>query len=72
MNLALVRTDDILDRANGKKLREVKQEAVARLCEQDYEQKGCLTTGELAFLLKISAPTLGKYIREWEIAYALI
>ena len=58
---------DANDRANGKKLKDLKKEAVARLCVQAYEQDGCLTNAELAIMLKISAPTVGKYIKEWEI-----
>ena len=64
--LDLVRFQDVLDRAQGKRLREIKKEAVARLFTQAYEQQGCLTNAELAVLLKISANTVGKYVREWE------
>jgi len=39
----LVRSCDAQERANGKKLREMKIEAVARMCKQAYEQEGCLT-----------------------------
>ena len=65
--LELVQEQDPLDRAKGKKLREIKKEAVARLHHQAYEQSGCLTSAETAILLKISPPTVGKYIKEWEI-----
>jgi predicted transcriptional regulator len=64
--LDLVRTEDIAQRAAGKKLRQIKKEATARLFEQAYEQGGCMTNAELAILLKISAPTVSKYAREWE------
>jgi len=60
-------TEDAEDRAKGKKLRELKKEAVARLCKQAYEQDGCLTNTELAIMLKISPTTVGKYIKEWEL-----
>ncbi len=65
--LDLVTSSDAAERAEGKKLRDMKKEAVARLCRQSYEQSGCLTNAELAILLKISAPTVGKYIAEWEV-----
>ena len=65
--LDLVRSCDALERANGKKLREIKIEAVARMCKQAYEQEGCLTNAELAILLKISPNTVGNYIKEWEL-----
>ena len=64
--LELVQENDAADRAKGKKLREMKKEAIARLCTQAYEQQGCLTNAELAVLLKISTPTAGRYIKEYE------
>jgi predicted transcriptional regulator len=64
--LDLGRPEDIRERAEGKHLREIKQEAAARLFNQAYEQKGCLTHAEVGVLLKISPPTVGKYVREWE------
>jgi len=70
--LDLIRTEDILERANGKRLRDMKKEAVARLCKQAFEQDGCLTTAELAIMLKISGATVGKYIREWEMEYKTV
>ena len=67
--LDLVQPQDAVDRAAGKKLRELKIDAVSRLCTQAYEQDGCLTNAELAILLKVSAPTIGKYIAEWELEH---
>jgi len=64
--LDLVQSCDAEQRAQGKKLRTIKKEAVARLCKQSYEQEGCITNAEIAILLKISASTVGKYIKEWE------
>ncbi len=64
--LELVQESDPLDRANGKKLRDMKKEAIARLHHQAYEQSGCLTNAETAVLLKISPSTVSKYIKEWE------
>lgn len=72
VTLDLVQSQDILDRANGKKLRKLKKEAVARLCTQAYQQDGCLTNAELAILLKISSPTVSKYISEWELEYKTV
>jgi len=65
--LDLVRTEDALERAKGKKLRVVKKEAVARMCKQAFEQEGCLTNAEIAILLKISPGCVSNYIKEWEI-----
>lgn len=65
--LDLVRSCDAQERAEGKKLRQMKIEAIARMCKQAYEQEGCLTNAELAILLKISPGTVSKYIKEWEL-----
>ena len=64
--LDLVRSEDALERAKGKKLRSIKKEAVARMCKQAYDQEGCLTNAELAILLKISPGCVSTYIKEWE------
>ena len=62
----LVKPQDILDRANGAKLRDLKQEACVRIFKQAYEQDGVLTLAEVGILLKISPPTVSKYVRAWE------
>ena len=66
--LDLVKANDAQERAEGKRLRLIKKEAVARLCKQAYEQGGCLTNAEIAIMLKISPGTVGNYIKEWEIS----
>jgi hypothetical protein len=65
--LDLIGKRDAEDRAKGKKLRDMKREAIARLCKQAYEQDGCLTGAELSIMLKISPTTVGNYIKEWEL-----
>ena len=70
--LDLVQGRDAADRAAGKKLRDMKIEAVARMCTQSYEQNGCMTNAELALLLKISPSTVGKYISEWELEHSVV
>ena len=65
--LDLIQQQDVIDRANGKKLRDIKKEAAARLCRQAFEQDGCMTNAEIAIILKISPPTVSKYIAEIEI-----
>jgi hypothetical protein len=67
--LDLVQACDAADRAAGKKLRDLKIEAVARLCQQAYEQDGCLTNAEMAILLKTTPTTIGKYISAWELEH---
>ena len=70
--LDLIRTEDIVERAGGRRLRDIKKEAVGRLCKQAYEQDGCLTVAELAIMLKISAATVCKYICEWEMEHKTV
>jgi DNA-binding CsgD family transcriptional regulator len=58
--------NDISDRRKGKRLRDIKIDAVGRICNSVDRQGGCLSQADLAVLLKISLPTVGNYIREWE------
>jgi len=69
INLNIVPDSDTKERVAGKKLRELKKDAVARLCKEAYEQDGCLTQAEIAIMLKISTPTVSKYIAEWEASH---
>jgi DNA-binding NarL/FixJ family response regulator len=64
--LDLVRPDDVLERAHGRRLKDVKKEATARLFRQAHAQQGCLTHADVAILLKMSYSTVCKYVREWE------
>jgi DNA-binding CsgD family transcriptional regulator len=64
--LEIVKPEDIIDRANGAKLRDLKKEASVRIFQQAYAQNGVLTLAEVGILLKISPPTVSKYVREWE------
>jgi len=64
--LDLVQPQDAVDRANGRSLRELKIDAVARLFNQAHEQDGCMTNAEVAILLKLSPSTVGNYARIWE------
>ncbi len=64
--LDLVKSDDIADRIAGKPLRELKRDAVARLCLQADSQGGCLTLSELGILLKIAPATASIYAKQWE------
>jgi predicted transcriptional regulator len=70
--LTLVQATDALDRAHGKHLREIKKEATARLCQQAFEQDGCLTGTEIAVLLKMSQQTVGRYLREYELEHKTV
>ena len=64
--LDLIPPSDIVERANGKKLRDMKKDAAARICQQAFDQEGCMTLAELSLLLKMAPSTVSKYIREYE------
>lgn len=64
--LDLIPPEDIIERAQGKKLRDFKKEAAARICQQAYDQDGCMTLAELSILLKMAPSTASKYISEFE------
>lgn len=65
--LDLVNPQEALERAQGKKIKVIKKEAIARMCKQAFDQEGCLTNAELAILLKMSPGTVSKYIKDWEL-----
>jgi len=64
--LDLVRPEDAGQRAQGKRLLELKKQAVVRLFQQAWHQGGCLTNAEVTILLKIGDTTVSKYVREYE------
>jgi hypothetical protein len=66
--LDLIPATDITDRANSKKLRELKKDAAARLCRQAFDQDGCMTLAELSILLKMAPTTASKYLRETKLS----
>jgi transposase-like protein len=72
VTLDLVRPQDVIDLADGKALRELKKEAVARLFQQAYEQGGCMTLPEVSVLLKMDSPTVSEYARDWEAEHGTI
>jgi DNA-binding CsgD family transcriptional regulator len=64
--ISLMADDEAHQRQHGKKLRNLKREAVARLCHEVDTQGGCVTAAELALLLKTTPTTIGKYIAHWQ------
>ena len=65
--LDLLDEDEAAQRANGRRLRDLKRDAAARLFVQAYQQDGVLTNTEVALLLKLSPGTVGKYVAQWEL-----
>jgi predicted transcriptional regulator len=64
--LNLLPPEEIKARAEGAKLRDLKQQAVARLFQEAYQQNGVLTNAEVALLLKICPSTVSRYLQDWE------
>jgi len=66
VTISLIATDEAAQRRDGKKLRDLKREAVARICHEVDQQNGCITAAKLALLLKTTSSTIGKYIAHWQ------
>jgi hypothetical protein len=64
--VTLMAEDEAKQRRDGKRLRDLKREAVARICNETDAQGGCITAAELALLLKTTPTTIGKYIAQWQ------
>ena len=58
--ISLMADDEAKQRQNGKKLTDLKREAVARICHEVDTQGGCITAAELALILKTTPPTKGQ------------
>jgi len=66
--VSLLAPDEAQQRRDGKRLRDLKREAIARVCLEIDAQGGCVTASELALLFKTTPSTVGKYIAQWETA----
>jgi hypothetical protein len=64
--VSLLAEDEAQQRRDGKRLRDIKREAVARVCLEIDAQGGCVTGSELAIMFKTTPTTVGKYIAHWE------
>ena len=64
--VSLLAEDEARQRRGGKRLRDIKREAVARVCLEIDAQGGCVTGSELAIMFKTTPTTVGKYIAHWE------
>lgn len=64
--VTLLAEDEAAQRRDGKRLRELKRDAVARVCQEIDAQGGCVTASELALMFKTTPTTVGKYIAQWE------
>lgn len=64
--VTLLAEDEAQQRRDGKRLRDLKCEAVARACLEIDQQGGCVTAVELALMFKTTPTTVGKYIAQWE------
>jgi len=64
--VSLLAENEAQQRRDGKRLRDIKREAVARVCLEIDAQGGCVTGSELAIMFKTTPTTVGKYIAHWE------
>ncbi len=64
--VSLLAEDEAQQRRDGKRLRDIKREAIARVCLEIDAQGGCVTAPELAIMFKMTPNTVGKYIAQWE------
>ena len=64
--VSLLAEDEAQQRRDGKPLRNIKREAIARACLEIDAQGGCVTASELAIMFKTTPSTVGKYIAHWE------
>jgi hypothetical protein len=64
--VTLLAEDEARQRRDGKRLRDIKRESVARACLEIDQQGGCVTASELAIMFKTTPSTVGKYIAHWE------
>lgn len=64
--VSLLTEDEAQQRRDGKHLRDLRREAVARACLEIDAQGGCVTASELSIMFKISPATVGNYIAQWE------
>jgi len=64
--VTLIAADEAKQRKDGKRLRDIKRDTVARICNETDAQGGCITSVELAILLKVTPSTIGRYIADWQ------
>ena len=64
--ISIIAPDEAAQRRDGKRLRPLKIESVARICNEIDAQGGCVTAAELALIFKTTPATIGKYIATWE------
>jgi hypothetical protein len=64
--VSLLAEDEAQQRRDGKRMRDIKREAVARACLEIDAQGGCVAASELAIMFKTTPTTVGKYISQWE------
>jgi len=64
--VTLIAENEAAQRRDGTRLRDIKRDAVARICQEIDAQGGCVTATEIALMLKTTATTVGKYIADWE------
>jgi hypothetical protein len=64
--LDLINESDIEDLLTGVSKRERQKKIAVRLFRQAYEQKGVLTLSDVSSIMRMSAGTISKYVRDYE------
>lgn len=64
--VTLIAADEAATRRDGKHLRNIKIDAIARVCNEIDAQGGCVTAAELAIMFKTTPTTVSKYIAAWQ------
>jgi len=70
--LSLTHEEDKQMRTNGYSHQEVRRYRVARMLKEAYAQNGVLTQADVAELIGVSAGTIGKDIREFQLEHGVI
>jgi hypothetical protein len=70
--LTLAAEEDLKMKMNGWTAKDVRRHRVARLCREAFEQSEVVTQSDLAHLLGVSAGTVGKDIREYQIENTVV
>ena len=66
VTLTLISPDDIEDKANGKKKKELIEKLIVRLFNETKGQGGVLTETDVAILLRLSGTMISNYITDYE------
>lgn len=70
--LSIASKDDLRLRLDGYSAKEIRKCKVARILQEAYEQNGVLTQADVSLLMGVSAGTIGKDIKEFQLEHSII